>query len=207
MSIRDRPGGPGGPHGPRSPPPAHCFTKPLPGRRSGLLSHRPAVTAGRGQGGRLQIEAPEDSPRRRAAAGRPAARAPPLRHHGRLLPRPLRRLLGRLLLRGGARGLHARELLPQQLVLVGELVGEASQLLELRLLLLARVPDDAGRATPDPHPGRALDLDALQKELQKENIDSNNLDEQGLARLSRDVVGVSIEDARGASPHKPAIKA
>ena len=59
----------------------------------------------------------------------------------------------------------------------------------------------------DEAASKPLDLDALQKELQKENVDSNNLDEQGLARLSRDVVGVSIEDARGASPHKPAIKA
>ena len=58
----------------------------------------------------------------------------------------------------------------------------------------------------DEAASKPLDLDALQKELQKENIDAN-LDEQGLARLSRDVVGVSIEDARGASPHKPAIKA
>ena len=59
----------------------------------------------------------------------------------------------------------------------------------------------------DEAASKPLDLDALQKELQKENVDSNNLDEQGLARLSRDVVGVSIEDARGASPHKPPIKA
>ena len=59
----------------------------------------------------------------------------------------------------------------------------------------------------DEAASKPLDLDALQKELQKENVDSNNLDEQGLARLSRDVIGVSIEDARGASPHKPAIKA
>ena len=53
----------------------------------------------------------------------------------------------------------------------------------------------------DEAASKPLDLDALQKELQKENVDSNNLDEQGLARLSRDVIGVSIEDARGASPH------
>ena len=65
----------------------------------------------------------------------------------------------------------------------------------------------AGDHLLDEEAAKPLDLDALQKELQKENVDSNNLDEQGLARLSRDVVGVSIEDARGASPHKPAIKA
>merc|ERR1711871_185989 len=64
----------------------------------------------------------------------------------------------------------------------------------------------AGDHLLDDEASKPLDLDALQKELQKENIDSN-LDEQGLARLSRDVIGVSIEDARGASPHKPAIKA
>ena len=65
----------------------------------------------------------------------------------------------------------------------------------------------AGDHLLEEEASKPLDLDALQKELQKENIDSNNLDEQGLARLSRDVIGVSIEDARGASPHKPAIKA
>ena len=65
----------------------------------------------------------------------------------------------------------------------------------------------AGDHLLEEESAKPLDLDALQKELQKENVDSNNLDEQGLARLSRDVIGVSIEDARGASPHKPAIKA
>ena len=65
----------------------------------------------------------------------------------------------------------------------------------------------AGDHLLEEESSKPLDLDALQKELQKENVDSNNLDEQGLARLSRDVVGVSIEDARGASPHKPPIKA
>jgi len=51
----------------------------------------------------------------------------------------------------------------------------------------------AGDHLLEEEASKPLDLDALQKELQKENVDSNNLDEQGLARLSRDVISVSMK--------------
>lgn len=59
----------------------------------------------------------------------------------------------------------------------------------------------------DDEPAKPLDLDALQKELAQQEKENVPLDEQGLARLSRDVLSVAIEDARGASPAKPAIDA